>query len=109
MINAITVRDQPIKYDIYGDKAFCDADANDDVVADYIFRANESNWPPYFVIAVEYMMAAMFATSIARDSQMSSMMEQKANFHLIQARRLDSQQQTTRKLHTTRFIAQRRS
>jgi hypothetical protein len=109
MINAITVRDQPIKYDIYGDKAFCDADANDDVVADYIFRANESNWPPYFVIAVEYMMAAMFATSIARDSQMSSMMEQKANFHLVQARRLDSQQQTTRKLHTTRFIAQRRS
>jgi hypothetical protein len=36
-------------------------------------------------------------------------MEQKANLYMMQARRLDSQQQTTRKLNTSRFIAQRRS
>lgn len=109
MVNAVTVNDDPIQYDIYGDKVFCDTTQNEVVVCDYIFRANESNWPPYFVIAVEYMVAAMFAVSIARDSQLSSLMEQKANLHMIQARRLDSQQQTTRKLNTSRFIAQRRS
>jgi hypothetical protein len=109
MINAITARDEPIIYDIYGDKAFCDATASDVLVCDYIFRADESNWPPFFVIAVEYMVASMFATSVARDSQLASLMEQKANFHMVQARRLDSQQQTTRKLNTSRFIAQRRS
>jgi hypothetical protein len=109
MLSAVTVNDHPIKYDTYGDKVFCDASENEVLVADYIYRADEADWPPYFTIAVEYSMAAVFAVSIARDSSMSQMMEQKAQFHMIQARRLDSQQQTSRKLNTSRFIAQRRS
>lgn len=109
MINAITVNDMPIEYDIYGDKAYCNAVANDTVIADYIFRAEEANWPPYFTIAVEFTMAGILAVSVARDSQLASLMEQKANIFMMQARRLDSQQQTTRKLNTSRFIAQRRS
>lgn len=109
MLNAVTINDSPIKYDVYGRKVYCDASENETLVADYIFRADESNWPPYFVVAVEYMMAGVFATSVARDSQLSSLMEQKANYFMIQARRLDSQSQTTRKLNTSRFIAQRRS
>jgi len=36
-------------------------------------------------------------------------MEAKANMLMAQARRLDSQTQTSRKLNTSRFIAQRRS
>lgn len=109
MLSAVTVNDHPIKYDTYGNKVFCDASENEVLVADYIYRADEADWPPYFTIAVEYSMAAVFAVSIARDSSMSQMMEQKAQFHMIQARRLDSQQQTSRKLNTSRFIAQRRS
>lgn len=109
MLSAVTVGDHPIKYDTYGDKVFCDADEQDVLIADYIYRADEADWPPFFTVAVEYAMAAVFAVSIARDSQMSQMMEQKAQFHMIQARRLDSQQQTNRKLNTSRFIAQRRS
>jgi hypothetical protein len=79
------------------------------VIADYIFRASEGNWPPYFTIAVEFAMAGVLAISVARDAQLASLMEQKANLYMMQARRLDSQQQTTRKLNTSRFIAQRRS
>jgi hypothetical protein len=109
MLNALTVNDLPIEYDIYEDKAFCNAVANDDVIADYIFRANETNWPPYFTVAVEFAMAGVLAVSVARDAQLASLMEQKANIFMMQARRLDSQQQTTRKLNTSRFIAQRRS
>jgi hypothetical protein len=109
MLNAITVNDMPIEYDIYGDKAYCNAVAADTVIADYIFRAVEANWPAYFTIAVEFSMAALLAVSVARDSQLASLMEQKANLYMMQARRLDSQQQTTRKLNTSRFIAQRRS
>lgn len=109
MLNALTVNDLPIEYDIYGDKAFCNAVAADTVIADYIFRAVEAQWPPYFTIAVEFSMAALLAISVARDSQLASLMEQKANLYMMQARRLDSQQQTTRKLNTSRFIAQRRS
>jgi hypothetical protein len=109
MLNALTVNDMPIEYDIYGDKAFCDADPNDTVIADFIFRADEANWPPYFTIAVEFAMAGVLAISVARDPQLAGLMEQKANLYMMQARRLDSQQQTTRKLNTSRFIAQRRS
>jgi len=47
--------------------------------------------------------------AVARDQGLANLMEQKANILMMQARRLDSQQQTTRKLHTSRFIAQRRS
>ena len=109
MLSAVTVGDHPIKYDTYGDKVFCDASENDELVADYIYRADEADWPSFFVIAVEYAMAAVFAVSIARDASLAGLMEQKAQLYMIQARRLDSQQQTNRKLNTSRFIAQRRS
>lgn len=109
MLNAVTVNDHPIKYDTYGSKVYADAAPQDQLIADYTFRADESTWPPYFVVAVEYVMAGVLATSVARDQQLATMMEGKANLLMAQARRLDSQAQTTRKLNTSRFIAQRRS
>ena len=109
MLSAVTVNEYPIKYDLYGSKVFCNAVATDTVVADYVFRADESTWPPYFTTAVEYMMAGVLAVSVARDSSLASLMEQKADYQMRQARRLHSQQQTTRKLNTSRFIAERRS
>ena len=109
MLSGVTVDERPIKYDLYGSKVFCDAVATDTVIADYVFRADESTWPPYFVTAVEYMMAGVLAVSVARDATLASLMDNKANFQMIQARRLHSQQQTIRKLDTSRFIAERRS
>jgi hypothetical protein len=109
MLSGVTVNDFPIKYDSYGSKVFCDSSETETLVADYVFRANESDWPPYFVTAVEYVMAAVLAVSVARDSQLATLMEQKANYQMTQARRLQSQTQTTRKLNTSRFIAERRS
>jgi len=58
---------------------------------------------------VQHMLAGTFAISIARDASLSQLMDQKAQVFMAQARRADSQQQTTRKLNTSRFIAQRRS
>jgi len=109
MLSAVTVNDDPIIYDIYGDKVYCDTSTNEIVVADYIYRANEAYWPSYFTLAVEFQVAAMLSISIARDASLGSMMDQQAERQMIKARRLDSQQQTTRKLMTSRFIAQRRS
>jgi len=109
MVSAVTVNDAQIDYDTYGSKVFCNAASTDEVIVDYIYRADEADWPPYFTIAVEYAMAAVFAISVARDASLSQLMEQKSANQMMQARRLDSQQQTTRKLNTSRFIAQRRS
>jgi hypothetical protein len=109
VVSAVTVNEEPIEFDTYGDKIFCDCTPTETLIADYSFRADEAEWPSYFTIAVEYAMAAVLAVSVTRDVQLTQMMEQNANMSLIQARRIDSQAQTTRKLNTSRFIAQRRS
>jgi len=106
---SVTINDVAIKYDIYGNRIFCDATTTDTVVLDYVQRESESNWPSYFTTAIEFSLAASFAISIARDAQLAGLMEDKAAQLFMKARNIDSQQQTTRKLVTSRFIAERRS
>lgn len=109
MVHAVTIADMPIKYQIYGDKIYADTTATQQLVVDYTYRANEQDWPSYFTLAVEYALATLFATSIARDANLASLMKQQATEAMAKARSLDSQQQTTRKLATSRFITDRRS
>jgi hypothetical protein len=109
MVHAITVSDLLIIYSIYGDKVFSDSSTTDELVADYSFRADETTWPSYFTLAVEYQLAAIFASSIARDDTLTQVMEAKAERLMAKARNLDSQQQTTRKLVTNRFKTERLS
>ena len=109
MLHAVTVNDLAIEYQIYGNKVYTDGDVNDVAIADYTYRANEVDWPSYFTIAVEYSLAVVFATSIARDSTLGGLMQTQARESMAKARSLDSQQQTARKLTTSRFIAERRS
>ena len=109
MLSAVTVNGFALTYDTYGSKVYCNASSTDSVIADYVYRANESDWPPYFKTAVEYMMAGVLAVSVARDQQLANLMEQKAAYQMAQSRRLHSQTQTTRKLNTSRFIGERRS
>ena len=108
-VHAITVNDFAIEYNIYGDKAFCDASESDILIADFTFRANEVGWPSYFSVCVEYAMAVVFATALIRDASISSLMQSQYVQLLAKARSTDSQQQTTRKVTTSRFITNRRS
>jgi len=94
---------------LYGDKVFSDSSTNDELIADYTYRALESDFPSYFSLAVQYSLASVFATSIARDDKLMEMMEVKAERLMAKARNLDSQQQTSRSLSTTRFTTNRRS
>lgn len=109
MLHAVTVNDLNLEYNVYGDKIYSNATTNEVVVADYTYRAGEQDFPSYFTLAVEYALAAAFALAIARDEQLATMFEKKAAQLMQQAKTLDSQQQTTRKLVTSRFIAERRS
>ena len=109
ILHAVTINDRLIEYTVYGDKVFSDSTSNDTLIADYTFRAEEVNFPSYFALALQYSLASIFATSIARDDRLMQLMETKANMLMAKARNLDSQQQTTRKLSTSRFITDRRS
>lgn len=109
MLHSVTVNDNRIGYTVYGDKVFSDSSTSDTLIADYTFRAEEVNFPSYFALAVQYSLASVFATAIARDDKLMEIMETKANLLMAKARNLDSQQQTTRSLSTTRFTTNRRS
>jgi len=109
MTHVVTVNDTPIEYQTYGDKLFCDQSANSELVLDFTYRANEQGWPSYFTIAVEYELASVFAVSLARDQSLAQLMTQQAATSMMRARNLDAQQQTTRKLSTSRFITNRRT
>lgn len=109
MVHAVTAGISPIEYQIYGSKVFADTSTSDEIVADYSFRATEEHWPSYFTLAVEYSLAVVFATSIARDSTLAGVMQAQAERAMAKARSLDSQQQTARKLVTSRFSVERRS
>ena len=108
IIHAITVNDNPIEYQIYGDMIYADTTTTDTVVADYTFRQEEQFFPSYFVMAVSYSLAQIFATSIARDGSLTQTMATLADRAMLKARSVDSQQQTTRKLLTGRFVQNRR-
>jgi hypothetical protein len=79
------------------------------MIADYTYRADEIDWPSYFTLAVEYSIAVVFATAIARDAPLATLMQTLAERSMAKARNLDSQQSTTAKLTTSRFIIERRS
>jgi hypothetical protein len=70
---------------------------------DYIFRQDESEFPPYFKLALEYSMASIFAGSVARDSAMISQFSELAERQILIAKNIDSQETTTKKLETSRF------
>ena len=109
VLHGVTVNDNLIEFTVYGDKVFSDSTSSDTLVADFTFRADEVDFPSYFSLALQYSLASIFATSIARDDRLMQLMETKANHLMAKARNIDAQQQTTRKLSTSRFISNRRS
>jgi hypothetical protein len=109
MVHAVTINDNVVDYQIYGDKIYADTTDNDIVIADYSYRANEVDWPSYFSLAVEYALAVPLSFSLARDASLGSLMQQQATALMAKARSIDAQQQTSRKLITSRFLTNRRS
>tara|TARA_Y100000004_G_scaffold172571_1_gene209530 strand:+ start:704 stop:1312 length:609 start_codon:yes stop_codon:yes gene_type:complete len=109
-IISITENDINIQYARYGDKIFVDGHGSQSkLIMDYIFRQDESEFPPYFRLAVEYKLASVFAGAIARDSAMVREFDNLAERQILIARNTDSAETTTKKLATDRFINERRS
>jgi len=109
VLHGVTVNDLLVNYTVYGDKIFSDVTDSDVVIADYTFRQTEDNFPSYFTLAAEYALASIFASAVTRSTTLTELMTVKAEQMMAKARNLDAQQQTTRKLATSRFISNRRS
>ena len=110
VLNAITRSDTPIEYDRYGTAIY--TDENDGLTADYVARVAEASWPPYFTLAIQNTMAAIFALSLARDATLSmsfgvDLTRPDGGPVWARARNADSQQQTTRAVPAGRLLAGR--
>lgn len=107
-LNTITVADVPIEYSRYGDKIFVNGyDSQSALIADYIFRQDESEFPAYFKLGLEYTLASIFAGSVARDAAMIKQFSDLAERQILIAKNTDSQEVTNKKLSTKRFITNR--
>ena len=107
-LNTITVAAVPIEYARYGDKVFVNGyDSQSALIADYIFRQNESEFPAYFKLGLEYTLASIFAGSVARDAAMIKQFSDLAERQILIAKNTDSQEVTNKKLSTKRFITNR--
>lgn len=109
-IIAVTVNDYNINYNRYEDKIYVnDYGSNNTVIMDYIFRQDESKFPPYFRLALEFQLASIYAGSIARDSGMIKEYSERAERQYLIAKNIDSQETTSDKLDTKRYINLRQS
>ena len=108
LVRRVILNNTDITYEIYGDKVFANVDESNTLTANYIFRALEQDWPPYFLFAAQLQLAAMFSMAVAGKPDMSQDFETKADFALRKARAIDSQSDTTHHIETTRFIDMRR-
>tara|TARA_R100001230_G_C5682700_1_gene190246 strand:+ start:1815 stop:2405 length:591 start_codon:yes stop_codon:yes gene_type:complete len=106
----LTVNDIVIPYERYGDKIFLDNyGSTSTVICDYIYRADEGEFPPHFILALEYTLASLFAGSIARDSGMIKQFADMAERQYLIAKNVDSAERTTKQLDQSRFINLRQS
>ena len=103
IIHTVTVSNQVIIYDRYGQNIFTNTTSSDTVIADYTFQPSESIFPPYFAKVLVFELASLFAGAIARNDQLSNLYSARAVAQLQQAKAIDSQAQTTRRVQVDRF------
>ena len=106
----LTVNDFVIPYERYGDKVYLDNyGSTSSVICDYVYRADESEFPPHFILALQYQLASLFAGSIARDSGMIKQFSDMAERQYLIAKNVDSAERTTKTLDVTSFSNLRQS
>lgn len=107
LLNGVFVLDNPITYDRYESKIYTNTAATDVVIADYIYRAIEQEWPPFFTKAVVYDLAGAFAAAVTQDAAMASLFIDLSVIEYRKAKFADSSSQTARHLRADSLLKRR--
>lgn len=91
-----------IDYEIFEDEIYTDQPA---ISLDYIFRPDESAFPPYFVKLMEYRLAAEAAQAVASKSDLSNQFFQLYQKQLLKAKARDAQNRPNNIIRSSPFIA----
>lgn len=106
-IRAVTVTDKNIDFERYGDKIYCDADGTLDVVLDASYDTPEINWPGYFVRYVVLKLAAILASGVREDSEMTTAKEEGAEIQWRRAKHRNSTESSTKRIRPFRITSAR--
>jgi len=97
-------RGEGVAYRIHEDKLQCD---EMQVNLTYIFRPNESEFPPFFAAALITRLAAEFCIPLTESTSRTQLLYEMAEKELKQAKLIDSQQDTPRAISDFPLIAAR--
>lgn len=97
-LKRVTVNDHDIDYDRFERMVYCDATADQEVYADYIYNTDPENWPPYFVTLIELSLARKFSFSLGAKLDLRETIKEDIERQFARAKNRDSIQQTTKSL-----------
>jgi hypothetical protein len=107
-VDTVLVSDLPIDYERRGWEIHTTDTSDDDVILQYRFRADETEWYPFFRQLVVYRLATVAAFSVARNASIAKEMRELGNEHYKQAKLESAQAQSNQKLNQTRLVRGRR-
>jgi hypothetical protein len=102
-VQTITIEDAVQQYDIYERYIYLNANENDRVVLNYIFRVDTQYWPPAFTLWVIYRLASILALSVTRKADIARSYSQLADIQFRRAKARDAQQVTTQQVALSRY------
>jgi hypothetical protein len=103
----IMVNNNPIRFDRYEDRVFCDASEADEVYLEGVFRIDEAYWPPYFVTLTTYAMAGILAQSVGAQEDLALMFDKRVIRQAAISRNIDGQGRTAPRINTDRLVTVR--
>lgn len=104
----LRVNGRVVDFDRFGSNLLCNADANDTVILEGVFRVDESQFPAYFTAYLEQILASHFALAVAAKTELSDYLDKKAQRAGMNARNLDAQGRTADRIDTGGLIRGRR-
>tara|TARA_R100001463_G_scaffold83906_1_gene138511 strand:+ start:758 stop:1387 length:630 start_codon:yes stop_codon:yes gene_type:complete len=102
-VQTVTIDDAVQQYDIYEKYIYLNANENDTVVLNYIFRVDTQYWPPAFTLWVIYRLASILALSVTRKADIARSYSQLADVQFRRAKARDAQQVTTQQVALSRY------
>lgn len=102
-VQTITIEDAVQQYDIYERYIYLNANENDRVVLNYIFRVDTQYWPPAFTLWVIYRLASILALSVTRKADIARSYSELADVQFRRAKARDAQQVTTQQVALSRY------
>lgn len=95
-IRTVKVAGYPINYEVHSRTILCDAAEADEVILHYVWRAPESQWPPWFREGMTRRLEAIFLRAVGERANEAKARDAAADDSFALARNRDSQAQTPR-------------